>query len=134
MRRDQLLAYLRTAARAERLGPLRRAAQVLAARRGEVGGWEIVLVRYGRFAGTVVTPPGRSPMPAVASLRVAGEQVSDTGTLAGPASDEETALLADWLERPGTRLIECDLDPADGAGWAVPARGAQHHLHALRPQ
>ncbi len=130
-RRDQLLAYLRTAARAERLGPLRRARQVLAARRGTVGGWEIVLVRYGRFAGTVVTPPGRSPMPAVESLRETGEQVLDTDTLAGPASDEETALLADWLERPGTRLIECDLDAADGPGWSVPVDGAQRHLEDL---
>src|SRR5699024_11921738 len=66
VRRDQLLAYLRTAARAERLGPLRRARQILAARRREGGGWEILLLRYGRFAGTVLTPPCRSPMPAVA--------------------------------------------------------------------
>ena len=132
-RRDQLLAYLRTAARAERLGPLRRARQILAARRGQVGGWEIVLVRYGRLAGTVLTPPGRSPMPAVDSLRLSGEQVTDTGSFAGPASDEETALLADWLEQPGTRLIDCELDPADGTGWAMPVRGAQHHLHALTP-
>ncbi|HLS63627.1 MAG TPA: hypothetical protein VK060_09630 [Ruania sp.] len=131
VRRDQLLAYLRTAARAERLGPLRRARQILAARRREGGGWEILLLRYGRFAGTVLTPPGRSPMPAVAALSATGEQVVDTTTVAGPASDEETALLADWLERPGTRLIECDLDAADGPGWSVPVHGAQHHLEQL---
>ncbi|HLS65208.1 MAG TPA: DEDD exonuclease domain-containing protein [Ruania sp.] len=131
VRRDQLLAYLRTAARAERLGPLRRARQILAARRREGGGWEILLLRYGRFAGTVLTPPGRSPMPAVEALRATGEQVADPTTVAGPASDEETALLADWLERPGTRLIECDLDAADGPGWSVPVHGAQRHLEQL---
>src|SRR5699024_5361972 len=109
----------------------RRARQILAARRREGGGWEILLLRYGRFAGTVLTPPGRSPMPAVEALRATGEQVADTTTVAGPASDEETALLADWLERPGTRLIECDLDAADGPGWSVPVHGAQHHLEQL---
>jgi len=110
---------------------LRRARQILAARRREGGGWEILLLRYGRFAGTVLTPPGRSPMPAVAALSATGEQVVDTTTVAGPASDEETALLADWLERPGTRLIECDLDAADGPGWSVPVHGAQRHLDQL---
>src|SRR5690625_7373817 len=80
---------------------------------------------------SVLTPPGRSPMPAVAALSATGEQVVDTTTVAGPASDEETALLADWLERPGTRLIECDLHAADGPGWSVPVHGAQHHLEQL---
>ena len=131
VRRDQLLAYLRTAARAERLDPLRRARQILAARRAEGGGWEIVLVRYGRFAGTAVSPPGRSPMPVVESLRETGAQVPPGQTRGGTASDEETALLAEWLERPGTRLIEADLDTTDGPGWSVPVRGAARHLDRL---
>ena len=134
VRRDQLFAYLRPAARAERLGPLRRARQILAARRAESGGWEIVLVRYGRFAGTAVSSPGRSPMPVVDSLRAAGEQVQQSRTRAGTATDEETALLADWLERPGTRLIECDLAAADGSGWSLPVRGATRHLDRLGPR
>lgn len=122
--RDQLLAYLRAGARAERIGPLRRAAQILAGRRASGGGWEIVLLRYGRLAGTAVSPPGRPPMPVVDSLRTGGEHVQDTPDLAGPASDEETALLADWLEQPGVRLIETTMAGEDGTGWALPLAGA----------
>lgn len=121
--RDQLQAYLRTGARSERLGPLRRAAQIIAARRSGERGWEIVVLRYGRMAGTAVSAPGTNPMPVVESLRAGGEQVADTDTLAGPASDEETALLADWLEQPGVRLIETTMDRRDGPGWSQPLGG-----------
>jgi len=127
VRRDQLLAYLRAGARAERLGPLRRAEQLVAARRSPDRGWEILAIRYGRLAGTALSPPGRNPMPVVESLRAGGEHVRDTGTLAGPASDEETALLADWLEQPGVRLIETSLDARDGAGWSVPLDGPSRY-------
>ena len=56
--RDRLLAFVRGAARAQRLDPLARTPEVVAARPGALGGWEVVCIRYGRFAGTTLTPRG----------------------------------------------------------------------------
>ena len=61
--RDRLLAFLRAADRAQRLAPLAATAELVAARRSDVGGWELVLVRHGRLAGTAVSPAGVDPVP-----------------------------------------------------------------------
>src|SRR5690606_18254458 len=61
--RDRMMALVRAAARAQRLRPLSSAAELVAARRRDAGGWEVVCVRYGRLAGTTVTPPSADPMP-----------------------------------------------------------------------
>ena len=58
--RDRLEAYLSGAARAQRLAPLTTCRQLVAARPGTDGGWEIVVVRYGRLAATAVCEIGRA--------------------------------------------------------------------------
>ena len=67
MARDRLLAFLRAAGRAQRLAPLAATPELVAARRGGAGGWELVLVRHGRLAGTAVSPP--APIHAPSSTR-----------------------------------------------------------------
>src|SRR5699024_6205134 len=59
--RDQLAGFLRAAARAQRFAPLATCPELVAARRKDEGGWEVVVVRHGRLAGTAACPPGTDP-------------------------------------------------------------------------
>jgi DNA polymerase III subunit epsilon len=125
--RDRLLAYLRGAARAQRLAPIAGVPELIAARRRERGGWELVLVRYGKLAGSSVSPPGADPMPFVAALKLAGEAVLARPLPMPAAHPEETEIILSWLERPGTRLVELE------GTWALPATGAASARHRLGP-
>lgn len=119
--RDRLRAFLVAARRAQRLRPLWRCPELVAARRAETGGWEIVLVRYGRLAGTSTVPRGVDPMPAIDALVATGEHVPPPSSGTGAASSEETELIADWIDHPATRLVQVAEDaeplacPVDGA-------------------
>ncbi|MEE6274452.1 DEDD exonuclease domain-containing protein [Georgenia sp. MJ206] len=124
VQRDRLRAFLVGARRSQRLRPLWRCAELVAARRGTDGGWEVVLMRYGRLAGTCLVPRGYDPMPAIEALVATGEVVAAPTTAMGAASAEETELLADWIEDPATRLVR--LAPAD-APLACPVQGAARH-------
>jgi DNA polymerase III subunit epsilon len=116
--RDRLLAYLRGAARTQRMAPIAAIAHLVAARRRDRGGWEIVLVRYGRLAGTSLSPPGASPMPYIDALNLSGEVVLPNPYPLPAAHPEETELVMSWLEQPGVRLVELD------GTWAWPIAGA----------
>ncbi len=119
--RDRLRAFLVAARRTQRLRPLWRSPELVAARRREQGGWEIVLVRYGRLAGTSTVPRGVDPMPAIDALVATGEEVAPPRTALGAAGAEETELIADWIEHPATRLVQHEPGeeplawPVDGA-------------------
>src|SRR5699024_9537631 len=73
--RDRLRAFLVGAHRSQRLRPLWRCPELVAARRGADGGWEVVLMRYGRLAGTCLVPRGQDPMPPIEALVATGEVV-----------------------------------------------------------
>lgn len=119
--RDRLRAFLIGARRAQRLRPLWRSPEVVAARRGAAGGWEVVIVRYGRLAASGTAAPGSDPMPLIEALVAAGEDVSTPARAMAAAHPEETELLADWLDRPGTRLVRLR---AGTEPLACPIRGA----------
>lgn len=135
--RDRLDALLRTAERAQRRGPLGRSPEVVAARRvvptagWPTGGWEVVLIRYGRLAGTTLTPRGSDPMPHIDALRATGEVVAPPGPGRPGLLVEETDQLLAWLEQPGVRLVSAQ--DADTAPWAYPVRGAGWARHHLTP-
>ncbi|MDC7121775.1 DEDD exonuclease domain-containing protein [Cellulomonas fimi] len=116
--RDRLAAYLRGASRAQRVAPLSRCPELVAARRTDDGGWELVLVRYGRLAGTARVDRRTDPRPVVAALQASGEHVPAPPPPAPAAHPEETDLLLAWLEKPGVRLVEV------AGGWSMPARSA----------
>jgi DNA polymerase-3 subunit epsilon len=116
--RDRLLAFLRAAGRAQRLAPLAAAAELVAARRTDAGGWELVLVRHGRLAGTAVSPAGADPRPLIEALRAAGEHVAAPVVPMPAAHPEETEEVLRWLEQPGVRLVDLDGE------WATPLHGA----------
>ncbi|WP_226921265.1 DEDD exonuclease domain-containing protein [Georgenia subflava] len=122
--RDRLRALLQGARRTERLRPLVTTPEIVAARRRDEGGWEIVLVRHGRLAGTAVSPHGADPMAVVASLRAGGEAVPPPADACGAAPVEESELVADWLEQAGVRLVDVVPGPEP---LACPVRGAARH-------
>jgi DNA polymerase-3 subunit epsilon len=117
--RDRLGGFLRGASRAQRFAPLAACAELVAARRSDDGGWEIVLVRHGRLAGTARVDRRTDPRPAIATLQATGEQVEPPVAPATAAHPEETDLILAWLEKPGVRLVEVDVP------WACPVRSAE---------
>jgi DNA polymerase-3 subunit epsilon len=116
--RSRLVALLRATVRMQRLGALTGIGELVAARRNDTYGWEIIVVRHGRLAAAATSPPRLHPRPTLDLARATAETV-----LAGPgpvpaASAEETERILAWLERPDTRLVETSGD------WVSPARGA----------
>ena len=125
--RDRFLQLVRGAARSQRLAPLRTARELVAARRHEAGGWELVCVRYGRLAGTGVSPRGADPMVHVRNLRATAEVVLAPVAGAAAALTEETEIVLRWLEAPGVRIVELD------GSWTCPVGGAGAVRHELEP-
>jgi len=118
VQRDRLLAFLNAAARTQRLAPLAAAAELLAARRPDRGGWELVLVRRGRLVGTTTSPQGADPRPYITALRSTAEALPPGPDRVAAAHPAETELVLNWLEQPGVRLVELDGE------WSCPVRGA----------
>ncbi|MDQ1294791.1 MAG: polymerase subunit epsilon [Actinomycetota bacterium] len=119
--RDRLLAFLRAARRRDRTAPLAALPELLAALPRPGGGWELVLVRYGRFAGTTLVPPGAAVDEYLRALRATGEHVEPAIPPSPAAHPEETEQVAAWLEQDGVRLVSVEgrwSCPIRGAGWA----------------
>ena len=125
---SRLRSLLRAVARAERVRPLLTCPHLMAARRREVGGWELVVVRWGILAGSMTTAPGADPLPAVELLRASARVVERPGRVGEVASIEETSLLADWVLDDGARIVEVDGDPSVLA-W--PIGSAARHRKVL---
>ncbi|TIC88693.1 DEDD exonuclease domain-containing protein [Nocardioides sp. GY 10113] len=118
--RDRLAAFVRAAARTQRLGPLVECPEIVAARREDDGRWAVHVVRHGRLAAAGVIPSGMDATRYVEDLRASAETVP-SGTKP-PATAEESERILAWLERPGVRLVE-----VEGA-WTCPVTGAGRHL------
>src|SRR4029453_3888548 len=114
----RLLHLVRAAARTQRIAPLAASPQIVAARRADPGGWELVCVRFGRLAGTSVSPPGADPMVYVRPLCAPAEVVEPPIPPSPAATPEETEIILRWLESPGVRIVELD------GSWSCPVGGA----------
>ncbi|WP_221495747.1 DEDD exonuclease domain-containing protein [Nonomuraea muscovyensis] len=119
--RDRLAAFVRAAARMQRLSAITRIPQLVAASPAFDGGWDIHVVRYGRLAAAGVMPRGAHPTPFVESLVAMAEAVIPGPGPVHAASAEETECILRWLESPGVRLVEVD------GVWSLPAHGAARH-------
>jgi len=110
----RLEACTRTAARHHRLASLASCAQIVAAYRVD-GCWEVHVIRYGRLAAAALAKPGDTPQQVARDAIAAADWVSPPPGPQPAAIVEETERIADWLERPGVRLIEIEGD------WCWPA-------------
>ena len=119
--RDRLSAFLRGAARSQRIRALTRCPELVAARK-EDGRWLVHVVRHGRLAAAGVIPPGADASLWVLDLRASADTVvPGPGPL--PASTaEEAELILRWLESDGVRLVHVEGE------WSCPVGGATRHL------
>ena len=116
--RDRLSALAVAIDRRQRLGTLAAIRELVVARPDEQGGWELTVIRYGRFAAAAHARRGVDPMPVVEAMVASAETVQPgTGPLFA-ASAEETGTLLRWIERPGSRLVRST------GPWSSPAAGA----------
>ena len=120
--RDRLSAFVRAAARTQRLSALTRCAEVVAARREDDGRWAVHVVRFGRLAAAGAIPPGADAHQYVLELRASAETVATAPGPVPAATAEETEKVLRWLESPGIRLVEVDGE------WTCPVAGATRHL------
>ena len=121
LHRDRLAAFVRAAERTQRLGALSAVPHMVAARRDERGGWELLVIRHGRMAAAGAAPTGVDPRPVIAALVATAEEVPPGPGPTPRASSEEMAALLRWLASPGVRLVEID------GTWSSPAYGAGAH-------
>ena len=122
LHRDRLAAFVRAAARTQRLTSLTRCPEVVAARREDDGRWAVHVVRFGRLAAAGVIPPGTDAHAYVAGLRASAETVTPTHGPLPAATAEETERVLRWLESPAIRLVDIDGE------WTCPVGGATRHL------
>ena len=125
--RDRVMALVRGVARTQRIAPLAASPQLVAARRAPMGGWELACIRYGRLAGSSVSPRGADPMPYVEALKASAEAVEPLPVPAPAATPEETEKILRWLETPGVRIVELD------GLWTCPVGGAAAARERLEP-
>ena len=119
--RDRLAAFLRGAARTQRLAALTRCAEVVAARR-EDDRWSVHVVRHGRLAAAGVIPPGAHAGEWVRQLQASAETVVPGPGPTPATTAEETEKILRWLESDGVRLVHVDGE------WSCPLGGASKHL------
>lgn len=120
--RDRLAAFVRAAARTQRLSALTRCPEVVAGRRETDGRWAVHVVRFGRLAAAGVIPPRVDARQFVSELRSSAESVTGGAGPVPAATAEETEKVLRWLESPGVRLIEVEGE------WTCPVAGATRHL------
>ena len=111
----RLEGFSRAALRHHRLASLAGCPQIVAAYRTDPG-WEIHVIRYGRLAAAALARAGEVPQQVARDAVAVAEWVAPPPGPAPAAIVEETERIADWLERPGVRLIEIEGD------WSWPLR------------
>ncbi|WP_242659341.1 DEDD exonuclease domain-containing protein [Thermostaphylospora chromogena] len=116
--RDRLAAFVRAAARMQRLRGVTRIPHLVAAAPAFDGGWELHVIRYGRLAAAGVMPRGAHPAPYVDALVATAETVVPGPGPTPAAVAEETECILRWLESPGVRLVQAE------PGWSMPVRSA----------
>src|SRR5699024_6951604 len=116
-------AFLRGAARAERIRSLTEEAELVAAAPHERG-WQVHVIRWGRLAaaGVMQTSDLRagSPQRWVDALQAAAETVPAGFGPVPAASAEEPESVLRWLESDGTRLVR--------GTWQRAYHGAARHV------
>lgn len=114
--RDRMRALSSSVHRTQRLRALAGIAELVAARRAEPGGWDIVVVRHGRLAAAGRSAPGSHPQATIDALVATAETVTPAPDPMPAATPEEAMVLIRWLEQDGTRLVSTTTP------WCLPMR------------
>ena len=118
--RRRLETLTRTSGRYHRVRSLAGCPEIVAARKEDLN-WEIHVIRFGRLAATGVATPRDVPQAVARELCASAETVLKPLDPLPAAGIEETERIADWLERPGVRLIDITGD------WAWPLHAVLDH-------
>ena len=125
--RDRLAAFVRAAARTQRLTALTRCPEIVATRREDDGRWAVHVVRHGRLAAAGVIPPGADAHQYVAELRAVRRDRRRRARARCPAATaEETEKILRWLESAGR--------PARRRRRRVDLPGRRRHPPPRRPR
>ena len=116
--RDRWRALAVASSRTASLRHFAALAEVVAARRGERGGWDVVVVRHGRLAGAGHAPTGVHPQATVDVLRATAETVQPAPPPLPAGTVDEAETLLRWLQRDGTRLVSISRP------WSLPVTAA----------
>lgn len=122
--RDRLAAFLRAAARTQRLRELTGSAELVAAA-PHPEGWEIHVFRFGRLAAAGVMPHGVLTQIWVDALVSSAESVEGGFGPVPAATAEETECLLRWLDQDGIRVVR--------GSWHCPVAGSARHLPFFEP-
>lgn len=104
--RNRLGAYVKGAARGERIRSFTKIPELIATFPRETT-LEVILIRYGRLAGTVLTTCANLDE-AIAALKLIGERVKPDGSILPASSHEEVEVLLRYLEQEAVRIVEID--------------------------
>ena len=121
--RDRLAAFVRAAARTQRLTALTRCPEVVAARREDDGRWAVHVVRYGRLAAAGVIPPGADAH--ALRRRACGRPPRPSRPRPGrcrPRPPRRPRRCCAGWSPTGVRLVDVEGE------WTCPVAGATRHL------
>ncbi|WP_344804131.1 DEDD exonuclease domain-containing protein [Microlunatus ginsengisoli] len=123
--RRRLDTLTRTGRRFHRVRSLAACPEIVAAYKRD-DDWEIHVIRFGRLAGTGVATPRDVPQAVARDVRATAETVFRPPGPLPAAGIEETERIADWLEQPGTRIIDIVGD------WMWPLHAVLDHEGLVR--
>ncbi|MDJ0393051.1 DEDD exonuclease domain-containing protein [Rhodococcus sp. G-MC3] len=130
--RDRLATLADVLRRMHRLSAVASIAELVVARRTTEGGWELIVVRYGRLAAAATTARHVHPMPIVEAIVAGAETVIADDTPLRGAPPEEAGLITRWLDSDGVRIVRTShgyAQPIHGAGAWKQWCGAARAVH-----
>jgi DNA polymerase-3 subunit epsilon len=127
--RNRLGAYIRGTARGERIRSLTKVEEIVALTRSGKN-IELVLIRYGRLAASLLTSQDRLDE-ALTAIRLTGEVVPANEKVLPASTHEEVEVLLRYLEQDGIELLEIKGEWARASFGAGYARSQLEELKVL---
>jgi DNA polymerase-3 subunit epsilon len=140
--RNRLGAFIKGSARGERIRSFTRIEELVLSNRLGVGGdhevVELVLIRFGRLAATLVSKmkfeDALSISQAITALRNVAEVVPDNGGILPASSHEEVEALLRYAERESTRILDIQGEWSRSIFGAGHARASLERLKVISEQ
>lgn len=131
--RNRLGAFIRGSARGERIRSFTKIKELIVANKisaqGEAETLELVLIRFGRLAASLITKVELSKSDrmdeVLTAIRSISEVVADNGTILPASSHEEVETLLRYVEKDSTMILAID------GNWSRATFGAGHARSSL---